>query len=57
MGGSSKSVFDGDVFWEQFSGQIGVGDIFVMGWKAVARQTERTNPEFSTNINLAIEKG
>jgi hypothetical protein len=28
-----------------------------MRWKAVAGQTKRTNPELSTNINLAIEKG
>ena len=28
-----------------------------MGWKGVTQQTERTNPELSTSINLAIEKG
>jgi hypothetical protein len=56
LGGTSESVFDGGVFWKKFSRQIGIRDIFVMGWKAVTRQTERTNPELSTNINLAIEQ-
>ena len=57
MGGSSESVFDGGVFWKKFSRQIGIRDIFIMGWEAVTGQTKRTNPELSTNINLAIEKG
>jgi hypothetical protein len=57
LNGSSKSVFDGGVFWKKFSRQIDIRDIVVMGWKAVTRQTQRTNPELSTNINLAIEKG
>lgn len=56
MGGSSESVFDGGVFGKKFSRQIGVRDIFVMEWKTVTGKTKRTNPELSTNINLANEK-
>jgi hypothetical protein len=33
LGGSSESVFDGGVFWKKFRRQIGIGDIFVMGWE------------------------
>jgi hypothetical protein len=57
LGGSRESVFDCGVFWKKFSRQIGIRNIFVMGWKAITGQTKRTNPELSTNINLAIEKG
>ena len=50
------SVFDGGVFWKKFSWQVGIRDIFVMGWKAVTEQTKRRYPELSTNIYLAIKK-
>jgi hypothetical protein len=56
LGGTSESVFDGGVFLKKFSRQIGIRDIFVVGRKAVMGRTKRTNPELSTNINLAIEK-
>ena len=53
LGRSGKRVFDGGVFWEQFGGQVGVGDIFVVWWEGVPLQTEGANPELSADINLA----
>lgn len=53
---SGESVFDGGVFWKQLGREIGVRDVLVVRGEGVTRQAERTYPEFSSNVDLAVNE-
>ena len=50
---AGKRVFDGGVFGQELSRQIGIGDILVVRRECITLQAERADPEFTTDINLA----
>jgi len=51
---SAQCVFDSCVLWQKFGRQVGIGYIFVVRRERISLKTERTNPQFSSNIDLAV---
>lgn len=49
---SRQCILNGRVLREELCRQICVGDVFVMRRESIPLQTEGTDPELSTNINL-----
>lgn len=53
---SVEVVLDGGVFGQQLSRQIRVRDILVVRRECIALQTERTDPELASDIDLALDE-
>ena len=54
MSGSSEGIFDSSVFRQELSGEIVGGDVLVMRRESVPSETEWTNPQFASNVDLTI---
>lgn len=50
---TGESVFDGGVFGQEFSGEIGSRNVFVVRRKGIALKAEGADPELSSDIDLA----
>jgi hypothetical protein len=53
LGWSAQCVFDSRVLWQKFCRQVGVGDVLVMRRERIPLKAERTDPQFSSNVDLA----
>jgi hypothetical protein len=51
---SGQRVLDRRILGQQLGGQVGSGDVLVVGGKAVALEAEGADPQLATHINLAV---
>jgi hypothetical protein len=52
---SGERVFDGRIFSKELSGEVRAGEVFVVRWESVPLETEGADPEFSAQIELAVD--
>jgi hypothetical protein len=55
-GRARESVLDGRVLWQQLGRQVGLRDLLVVRRERVTLKTERADPHFAADINLAVKR-